>query len=357
MAQPLFNPDPREEMTRLAFGRVLSVDEKAGIITLELRSADPREVPVRATARLPGDGPHPQLGDIAEIVLAPGVHVHGRSANLPQRSILCSLDQAKSLVSFRRLFENAEPKREFDAVLSRKGDRSGWYVKINGCEAFASGKPPPIGDRQATAGDTIPVQVRHFDRHRGNFLVRWSSRLKRQAQNAASQGVSEGDIVQGRVAHIAEFGAFIEVSATRGNFTALLPNAEASWVPKARARDHLEIGTKRDFQVIKVAINEEGERRVTVSLRPLLPSPWDQYIPDLSPDAEIVGTVTEVTRYGAFVEVFPRLAGLLHRTQMLPVAKVGEALKRFSPGDQVRCRILRIDYERRRIDLAQGENS
>ncbi len=343
--------DPYEEMARIAYGRVSAVSPENGLVTVELRPASGTAGPVLATCQLPEDGAaRAQPGEIVEVLLSQGSKVVRGNANVAQRVLLGSLDGAKALTGFRRVYEHVGSDREFEATLLRRESRAGWIVKLEGWQGFAAKDPPGTGKgNRPKVGDRSFVQVLRFVRERGNFLLEWSERMRQQTVRAAMDGLSVGDVVPGRVTGIAGFGAFVEVKRPQGAFTALLPNAEASWRPNTKAGDVVQVGGTHEFQIQKIAETREGERRITLSLKALLPSPWELYGEDLSPGDELMGTVRNVTDYGAFVEVLPALEALLHRTRMVPPCKVGEPRERLAPDDQVYCRVVLVDIQARRF--------
>ena len=355
MPAPILAADPYEEMARVAYGRVNTVSSETGLITVELRPANGATGPVLASCRLPEDGTTaPQPGDIVEVLLSQGAKVVSGDANVAQRMLLGSLDGARALTGFRLVYEQVGSGRELEATLLQREGRAGWIVKLEGWQGFAANDPPGTGKgNRPKAGDRSLVQVLRFVRERGNFLLQWSERMRRHVVKAAMDGLAVGNVVHGRVTGIADFGAFVEVRRKQGTFIALLPNAEASWRPNAKASDVVQKGSAHEFQVQKIADTGEGERRITLSLKALLLSPWEQYGEDLSPGDELTGTVRNVTDYGAFVEVLPALEALLHRTHMVPPCKVGEPRERLAPGDRVRCRVLRIDIQARRLSVEE----
>lgn len=163
-----------------------------------------------------------------------------------------------------------------------------------------------------------------------------------------------GQTVSGRVISIVDYGAFVEVETAKGSFVALLHNSEVSWAPNARAQDVVQRESQRDFRVIKLAEDEEGNQRASLSLKALLPSPWDQYSEDLVEGEELMGVVSNVTDYGAFVEVFPGLDGLLHRTHLSPPCEAGKVAERLIPGATVWCKVTKVDRAQHRISLAEA---
>lgn len=355
MPAPILAADPYEEMARIAYGRVSAVSPETGLVTLELRPPNGSAGPVLASCRLPADGAAPpQPGEVVEVVLSQGSKVVARDANVAQRVLLGSLDRARALRGFRRMSDHVGSGRELEATLLRREGRAGWVVQVAEWQGFAAKDPPGTAKgKRPRVGDRSFVQVLRFVRERGNFLLQWSERLQRQAGRAAMDGLSVGDVVSGRVTAIADFGAFVEVKRPQGAFTALLHNSETSWRSNTAAGDVVQKGGTHDFQVLKIYETGRGERRVTLSLKALLPSPWEQYAEDLSPGDELTGTVRKVTDYGAFVEMLPALEALLHRSHMAPPCKVGEPRERFAPGDQVHCRVLQVDAEARRLSVEE----
>lgn len=352
--QRVLYADPHEELTRLAYGRVLSVSERTAIVTLELQGLSSSSPPVVVTCRLPaGEGAAPRDGDLVEVLLAPGTDVPPAGANRQTRTLIGSMERPIALMALRRIEEREGDAEEFDAVLLRR-EGKGWIVSIDGIECYANGEPPRGGRQMEPApGDRTKVQILRLARERGGFSAKFSTRLKQQIRNASFADVAVGQRIVGRVVSIVEYGAFIEVETPNGSFVALLHNSEVSWAPSPRAQDVLQRDSQREFQVIKVGEDDDGNPRAWLSLRALLPSPWDQYGDDVAEGEELMGVVSNVTDYGAFIEIFPGLDGLLHRSDLTPPCDAGEVVERLNAGDKVWCRVIKVDRTQQRISLAE----
>lgn len=351
--QRVLYTDPYEELTRLSFGRVCAVNNATGIITVELRSAEGAVPAVLATCRLPENDKAPDVGARVEVLLQSGAEVPQPGSNRPGGALLGSIDRPLALEAFRRMSERETDTQEFKATLSRR-EGKGWLVSVDGFESYAVGDPPrSSAGKEPEPGDETRIQVQRLARDRGGFVVQFSSRLKQEIRNQAFVGLSVGDTVEGRVREIVAYGAFVEVETNHGAFVALLHNSEVSWAPNSKAEDFLQRDSQRQFQIIRIAEDDDGDQRVSLSLKALLPSPWDQYSDDLAEGDELLGVVSNVTDYGAFVEVLPGLDGLLHRSKLIPPSAAGEVADRFAQGDKVWCRVFKIERDKKRISLEQ----
>jgi small subunit ribosomal protein S1 len=158
--------------------------------------------------------------------------------------------------------------------------------------------------------------------------------------------MKEGDTVSGTVRSLTDYGAFVDL----GGVDALLHVGEISWSRIARPADVLTLGQQIEAKVLKIT-NDGGKRRISVSMKQLLPHPWDAVAGKYQVGERVHGTVTRVAEFGAFVELEPGIEGLIHVSEMSWGKKMRSASTLVKPGEMVDAMILGINPAERRMSL------
>jgi len=156
--------------------------------------------------------------------------------------------------------------------------------------------------------------------------------------------VNAGDTVQGTVRSLTDFGAFIDLGGVDG----LLHVGEISWARVAKAEDVLSVGQEVEVKVLKI---EPETRRISLSMKQLLPHPWDSVPERYKAGDRVRGTVTRLTDFGAFLELEPGVEGMIHISEMSWGKKVRTPADMLTVGDNAEVVILRIDPAEHRLSL------
>jgi small subunit ribosomal protein S1 len=156
--------------------------------------------------------------------------------------------------------------------------------------------------------------------------------------------VKEGDVVQGRVRSIAEYGAFLDLGGVDG----LLHVSDLAWSRVANPADVLSLGQQIQVKVLKIDV---AKQRISLGLKQLQPQPWDSVSEKYKVGDRVHGTVTRLADFGAFVELEPGIEGLVHISEMSWAKKVHKPGDIFKQGENIEAVILGIKLEERRISL------
>ena len=193
-------------------------------------------------------------------------------------------------------------------------------------------------------GDQVDVKILKADKETGKLSL-----SMRQAQPDPwadlGQKYPEGTGVNGKVARVENFGAFIELDE---GIEGLLPVSEMSWQRIRSPKDVVKVGD--NLRLVVIAIDPE-QRKLTFSLKQAGPDPWKEAAEKFSPDSIVMGKVTRVVDFGAFIELEPGLEGLAHISE-LSERRIRTAADAVKPGQEVKVRILEIDKEARRVSLS-----
>lgn len=155
----------------------------------------------------------------------------------------------------------------------------------------------------------------------------------------------EGDVVEGEVKNITEFGAFVDL----GGIEALLHIKDISWLKIDKVEDALKTGDKVKVKILSV---DKVKGKVAVGLKQTQEEPWDKFIKEMKLNDVVKGTVTSLTSYGAFVRVFDGVEGLLHISDMSWTKNIKNPSELLKKGQQVEVKIINIDEENRKINLS-----
>ncbi len=202
----------------------------------------------------------------------------------------------------------------------------------------------------ALVGKRLPVCVIEVDRARRRLILsereaQHQRRERRRDELLAS--LKEGDIVRGRVRSFASFGVFVDLDGVDG----LIHRSELSWDRSVSPQDILQIGQEVETVVIKV---DRKARRIGLSLKRMQPNPWLERVEKYREGDIVDALVINVTDFGVFARLEEGVEGLVHVSE-LPLAHGQRPQDAFSPGDEIRVRIIGIDTQRQRISLSMRQ--
>jgi small subunit ribosomal protein S1 len=197
-------------------------------------------------------------------------------------------------------------------------------------------------------GEKMVVRVIEVDRARRRLILSERQALQETRETLKDRlldGLNEGDVRTGRVTSLAEFGAFVNIDGADG----LVHLSEISWDRIARPSEVLNVGDEVQVKVISV---DRERKRIGLSIRQLLQDPWTSKVSQLQEGALIEGTITHLTKFGAFARIGDDLEGLIHVSE-LSEQRVGHPKEVVKEGDTLTLRIIKVDPERRRIGLSR----
>jgi small subunit ribosomal protein S1 len=228
--------------------------------------------------------------------------------------------------------------------------KGGFTVDLSGAVAFLPGSQVdirPVRDIGPLMGSPQPFQILKMDRGRGNIVVSRRAVLEETRQEARSELVAslkEGQVLQGVVKNITDYGAFVDL----GGIDGLLHVTDISWKRVNHPSEVLQIGQTVDVQVIR--FNSETQR-ISLGMKQLEADPWEGVVAKYPPGLRLRGRVTNITDYGAFVELEPGIEGLVHVSEMSWVKKNVPPGKIVATSQEVEVMVLDVDSQRRRISL------
>jgi small subunit ribosomal protein S1 len=289
--------------------------------------------------------------DAGEIEVAPGdfVSVAIDALENGYGDTILSRDKAKRLASWMNLEKALEQAEIVTGTVTGKV-KGGLTVMVNGIRAFLPGSlvdTRPIKDTSPYEGKTMEFKVIKLDRKRNNVV------LSRRAVVEASQGeerakmmsnLKEGSVVQGIVKNITDYGAFVDL----GGIDGLLHITDLAWRRVRHPSEMLTVGQEVTAKILKF---DQEKNRVSLGVKQLGDDPWVGIARRYPPNTRLFGKVTNLTDYGAFVEIESGIEGLVHVSEMDWTNKNVAPSKAMALGTEVEVMVLDIDEDKRRISL------
>ncbi len=264
-----------------------------------------------------------------------------------------SRDKAKRLASWLSLEKALDDSALVTGTITGKV-KGGLTVMVNGIRAFLPGSlidTRPVKDTTPYEGTTTEFRVIKLDRKRNNVV------LSRRAVIEASQGeeraklletLQEGAVVEGVVKNITDYGAFVDL----GGIDGLLHITDIAWRRVRHPSEALTVGQTITAKILKF---DQEKNRVSLGVKQLGGDPWEGIARRYPSSTRLFGKVTNITDYGAFVEVESGIEGLVHVSEMDWTNKNVAPGKAVQLGDEVEVMVLEIDEERRRISLGMKQ--
>ena len=289
----------------------------------------------------PGKPSEIVVGDEVEVFLDRVENARGEAA--------ISREKARREEAWDKLEKaNENEERVEGAIFGRV--KGGFTVDLGGAVAFLPGSQidvRPVRDVGPLMGVLQPFQILKMDRRRGNIVVSRravleESRAEQRAEIVAR--LSEGDTIDGVVKNVTDYGAFVDLGGVDG----LLHVTDMAWRRVNHPSEIVSIGETIKVQVIRV--NKETQR-ISLGMKQLLPDPWESVEEKYPIGTKFTGRVTNITDYGAFVELEPGVEGLVHISEMSWTKKNAHPGKIVSTSQQVEIMVLDVDPQKRRVSL------
>ncbi len=326
-------------------GRVLRIDDDYAVVDVGLKSEG--RVPLKEFAP-PGQKPEVKPGDLVELFVERYEDRDG--------SIVLSREKARREEAWTNLEKAFQANQRVNGVIFGRV-KGGFTVDLGGAVAFLPGSQVdirPVRDVGPLMGSPQPFQILKMDRARGNIVVSRRAVLEETRAEQRSeliQGLKEGMVLDGVVKNITDYGAFVDLGGVDG----LLHVTDIAWRRINHPSEALTIGQQVKVQVIR--FNPETQR-ISLGMKQLMSDPWDGVALKYPVGAKFSGRVTNITDYGAFVELEPGVEGLVHVSEMSWTKKNVHPGKIVATSQEVDVMILDVDEPKRRISLglkqAQG---
>src|SRR5262250_2353957 len=319
-------------------GTVVSIEGDTALIDVGLKSEG--RVQLKEFAA-PGQKPELKAGDVVEVYLERMEDKNGEA--------VLSRDKARREEAWTQLEKQFKDNQRVTGVIFGRV-KGGFTVDLSGAVAFLPGSQVdirPVRDVGPLMGTPQPFQILKMDRSRGNIVVSRRAVLEESRAEQRSDliaSLKEGQVLQGVVKNLTDYGAFVDLGGVDG----LLHVTDIAWRRINHPSEALHIGQTVKVQVIR--FNPETQR-ISLGMKQLEADPWEGVELKYPVGAKYTGRVTNITDYGAFVELEPGIEGLVHVSEMSWTKKNVHPGKIVSTSQQVEVMVLDVDPQKRRISL------
>ncbi|HNS86691.1 MAG TPA: 30S ribosomal protein S1 [Parvularculaceae bacterium] len=320
-------------------GRVTAIEKDVAVIDVGLKTEG--RVPLKEFASA-GQTPQLKVGDHVEVFVERIENANGEA--------VISRDKARREEAWDRLEEQFKEEARVEGVIFNRV-KGGFTVDLGGAVAFLPGSQVdirPVRDAGPLMNMPQPFRILKMDKRRGNIVVSRRSILEEDRAEHRQEVVrelNEGDERDGVVKNITDYGAFVELAP---GVDGLLHVTDMSWSRVNHPSEVLGVNDTVKVKIIK--INPETHR-ISLGIKQLQPDPWQGVAAKYPVSAKFKGRVTNITDYGAFVELEEGIEGLVHVSEMSWVKKNVHPGKVVSTSQEVEVMVLEVDENKRRISL------
>ncbi|AQR75473.1 30S ribosomal protein S1 [Sphingomonas sp. LM7] len=331
---------------RVVIGTVTGIENDLAVIDVGLKSEG--RVPLREFAA-PGQKADLKVGDEVQVYVDRVENANGEA--------MLSRDRARREAAWDNLeTEFAKTARVEGVIFGRV--KGGFTVDLSGAVAFLPGSQVdirPVRDVTPLMDIPQPFQILKMDRKRGNIVVSRRAVLEEtraEQRSGLIQSLAEGQVIDGVVKNITDYGAFVDL----GGIDGLLHVTDLSYKRVNHPSEVLNIGDTVKVQIIRI---NRDTQRISLGMKQLESDPWDGAAAKYPVGEKLTGRVTNITEYGAFVELEAGIEGLVHVSEMSWTKKNVHPGKIVSTSQEVDVVVLEVDAEKRRISLGlkQAQNN
>ncbi|MHA6722710.1 30S ribosomal protein S1 [Sphingomonas sp. RS2018] len=323
---------------RVVIGTVTAIENDLAVIDVGLKSEG--RVPLREFAA-PGQKAELKVGDEVQVYVDRVENANGEA--------MLSRDRARREAAWDTLeTEFANTARVEGVIFGRV--KGGFTVDLSGAVAFLPGSQVdirPVRDVTPLMDIPQPFQILKMDRKRGNIVVSRRAVLEEtraEQRSGLIQSLAEGQVIDGVVKNITDYGAFVDL----GGIDGLLHVTDLSYKRVGHPSEVLNIGDTVRVQIIRI---NKDTQRISLGMKQLESDPWDGAGAKYPIGAKLSGRVTNITEYGAFVELEAGIEGLVHVSEMSWTKKNVHPGKIVSTSQEVEVVVLEVDQDKRRISL------
>ncbi|WP_066812708.1 30S ribosomal protein S1 [Sphingomonas asaccharolytica] len=323
---------------RVVHGTVTGIENDMAVIDVGLKSEG--RVPLREFAA-PGQKADLKVGDEVEVFVDRVENANGEA--------MLSRDRARREAAWDKLEAEFVQSARVEGVIFGRV-KGGFTVDLDGAVAFLPGSQVdirPVRDVQPLMDIPQPFQILKMDRKRGNIVVSRRAVLEEtraEQRSGLIQSLAEGQIIDGVVKNITDYGAFVDL----GGIDGLLHVTDLSYKRVQHPSEVLNIGDTVKVQIIRI---NKDTQRISLGMKQLESDPWDGAAAKYHVGAKMTGRVTNITEYGAFVELEAGIEGLVHVSEMSWTKKNVHPGKIVSTSQEVDVVVLEVDEDKRRISL------
>lgn len=344
------NPEQMQELSDLYKG-IFDAFQPGKIITGKIIQIDSDGVLVDIDFKSHGLIPKFEFGEHELKALKPNdpIEVLIDTLESPDGSVVLSYEKAKATRAWNDIMKHYEAGEPVHGVVTHKV-KGGLSVDI-GIPAFLPGSQidlQRVTDFDQFVGQTIPAKIIKINQKRGNVIIsrrKYLGDLRSESRKQIIDTLAEGQVLQGTVKNITNYGAFIDI----GGLDGLLHITDMTWGRIAHPSEMLRIG---DTVTVKVLSFDKDNEKISLGLKQLNENPWAKVAGTLEIGKRVKGKISSITDYGLFVEVAKDIEGLVHISEISWTDRINDLHKRFKVGEEIEVLVVSIDADNRRMSLS-----
>lgn len=320
-------------------GRIVRIDRDAVLVDVGYKSEGMIDLD-----EFPEYGKDLQVGEEIDVLLEEKEDRDGQ--------VILSKEKANRIKIWDDISKKYDNNEVVDGVVVAR-IKGGLTVDI-GLKAFLPGSQidlRPVRNLDRLIGEKLQMRIIKLNKRRGNIVLSRRVLLEEERQQAKEEtlaSLAEGQVIEGVVKNITEYGAFIDL----GGIDGLLHITDMSWGRVGHPSEVFSIGDTVKVMVLK--FDQENER-VSLGLKQLTPDPWENVEQKYPEGSRVTGKVVSITDYGAFVELEEGIEGLVHVSQMSWARRTRHPSKIVDIGDRIEAVVLNVDKDRKRISLGMKQ--
>jgi len=264
-------------------------------------------------------------------------------------NVILSYEKAKALKAWDAITKLHDENKPVEGTVTHKV-KGGLSVDI-GIPAFLPGSQidiQRITDFDQFVGQTIIANIIKINKKRGNVIIsrrKYLSDRRSEARKQILDKLNAGDVIQGMVKNITNYGVFIDIGGVDG----LLHITDMTWGRISHPSEMIKIG---DNITVKVLSFDKENEKISLGLKQLSENPWQDVVDQLKVDSRVKGKISSITDYGLFVELKKGVEGLVHISEISWTDRITDLHKKFKVGDDIEVLIVSIDPDNRRMSLS-----
>jgi small subunit ribosomal protein S1 len=271
-------------------------------------------------------------------------------------NVLLSYEKAKELKAWDRITKLFEENKPVEGTVTHTV-KGGLSVDI-GVPAFLPGSQVDVQrvtDFDSFIGQTIHAEIIKINKKRGNVIIsrrKFLSERRADARKKAMESLDKGQILQGVVKNITNYGAFIDIGGVDG----LLHITDMTWGRISHPSEILKIGDTITVQLLSI---DKDNNKISLGMKQLTDNPWKALPDSIQVGSKVKGKISSITDYGLFVEIQKGVEGLVHISEVSWVDRINDLSKHYKVGDEIEATVVSLDKENRRMSLSikQLENN
>ena len=344
-----YSDSERAEMLS-AYDAALSSIEENAVITGRVSAVSGGDVVLDINYKSDGLIPLNEFRDMPEVKEGDNIEVYVERQEDSDGQLSLSRKKAKILRAWEGIVEAFNTGAIINGTIISK-TKGGLIADCNGLETFLPGSQidiKPVIDYDQYVGKTMEFKVVKINEQIKNAVVSHKALIESDLQEQREQilaTLEKGQVLEGIVKNITDFGAFLDLGGVDG----LLYITDISWGRISHPSEVLSLNQRVNVVVVDF---DENKKRISLSLKKLLPHPWEVLDPNIVDGSVVKGKVVNIEDYGAFVEIMPGVEGLIHISEISWGVQNINAKEYFKMGQELEARVVSIDRNERKMSLS-----